>query len=198
MPYIHSQQKPEMVFQPGYLMQIGASTRQEQGAEVCELTGLQGLERFYAEGAPVVERCLSVGVPCAIALLDVDHLHRVSGLHGQDLADRVLAAVGDHLRGISGSHLTARLGEEEFGILLVGLDGESADHLCEALCRAIASTVIGVDGVEISITVSIGLAEIYGPETFDNYLNAAEQFLFMAKNSGRNRVFSDHVIAGMV
>jgi len=47
---------------------------------------------------------------------------------------------------------------------------------------------------EFSITVSIGLAEVCGPETFDNYLNAAEQFLFMAKSYGRNQVFSDYTI----
>jgi PleD family two-component response regulator len=40
----------------------------------------------------------------------------------------------------------------------------------------------------------MGVAEVFAEETFDNYLNAADQFLYMAKNSGRNRVFSDYSI----
>jgi diguanylate cyclase (GGDEF)-like protein len=197
VPYIHSQQKREMGLPPGYLIHAAAMA-QDVRRETCSLTGLPGLERFYAEGAPVVERCLSHGVPCAVALLDIDHFHRVSALHGQAVADTVLAAVGGHLRKVADCHFAARMGDEEFGILLMGLDGEGAARLCETLRQAIASTVLSFGDVQIPVTVSVGLAEVYGPETFDNYLNAAEQFLFMAKNNGRNQVFSDRIIANMV
>jgi PleD family two-component response regulator len=44
------------------------------------------------------------------------------------------------------------------------------------------------------VTISMGLANITGSETFDNYLNAADQYLYLAKHSGRNRVFSDYQV----
>ncbi len=197
MPYIHSQQRPVTGLPPVYPNHSSAKSQGGRSRGTCPMTGLPGLERFYTEGEPVVARCLSHGVACAVALLDIDHFHRVSALHGQAVAETVLAAVGGHLRKVADCHFAARLGDEEFGLLLVGLDGESAARLCETLRQAIASTVLSFGDVEIAVTVSIGLAEVYGLETFDNYLNAAEQFLFMAKNSGRNQV-SDHIIATIV
>ena len=50
---------------------------------------------------------------------------------------------------------------------------------------------VNADDEELSVTVSIGVAEIAGYEAFENYLNAADQFLYMAKHKGRNQVYSD-------
>ena len=55
----------------------------------------------------------------------------------------------------------------------------------------IARAKVTADGEELSITMSIGLATIEGPESFDNYLHAADQFLYMAKHDGRNRIVSE-------
>ena len=54
---------------------------------------------------------------------------------------------------------------------------------------------IKTDDGDVKVTVSIGLAEIADKESFDNYLNAADQFLYMAKSAGRNRVFSEADLA---
>jgi len=88
-------------------------------------------------------------------------------------------------------HLLARLGGEEFGVLFNGLDVPAANVFCETLRAEIAEAKILADDEELSITVSIGLARIEGPEAFDNYLNAADQFLYMAKYDGRNRIVSE-------
>ena len=52
-----------------------------------------------------------------------------------------------------------------------------------------------MDDEDISVTISMGLASISDAETFDNYLNAADQYLYLAKHSGRNRVFSDYQVS---
>jgi PleD family two-component response regulator len=91
--------------------------------------------------------------------------------------------------------LVARLGEQVFGLLVVGLDPAQSTQFCEQIRADVAEMRVCTGDGETFITVSVGLAEIYGLETFDNYLNAAEQFLFMSKSYGRNRVFSDHTIA---
>jgi diguanylate cyclase (GGDEF)-like protein len=55
---------------------------------------------------------------------------------------------------------------------------------------------VTADDEDLSVTISIGVAEISAHETFDNYLNAADQFLYMAKHKGRNLVYSDTKLTG--
>ena len=55
----------------------------------------------------------------------------------------------------------------------------------------LATLKVNADDQDLSVTVSIGVAEIAGYESFENYLNAADQVLYMAKHKGRNQVYSD-------
>jgi diguanylate cyclase (GGDEF)-like protein len=169
-----------------------------QGGEDCPLTRLDGLGSFYRRGIPIVEKCLADGVPCAMALLAVDHFHRLGEIRGRDASDAALKMIAQHLRHFGYPHLSARLAEDEFALLLVGQDGDAAAATCERFRQAIASDTISTTGGSVALTVSIGVAEVYGSETFDNYLNAAEQFLFMAQNNGRNQVLSDHSMVGVM
>ncbi|CDZ35498.1 Mll1446 protein [Neorhizobium galegae bv. officinalis] len=160
------------------------------------LTGFASLKEFYRLGEPLVRKSLAEGIACAVAILDIDHFRRLNAVHCEETVAQVLkttaARLGYACRG--SRHFLARLGDEEFGMLLVGLDVAAATEFCEKLRLDIAGIRIVTGDVDFSMTVSIGLAEVCGPETFDNYLNAAEQFLFMAKSHGRNRVLSDYTI----
>ncbi|MCJ9749875.1 GGDEF domain-containing protein [Neorhizobium sp. BETTINA12A] len=160
------------------------------------LTGFANLREFYRLGSPLVGTCLSEGTSCAVAIVDIDHFRRLNDTHCEEVIAQVLKAIAAKLDVAcsGGRHLLARLDDEEFGLLLVGFDGAAATDFCEKLRLEIAGMRIASGDNDFSITVSIGLAEVYGPETFDNYLNAAEQFLFMAKSFGRNQVFSDHTV----
>lgn len=55
---------------------------------------------------------------------------------------------------------------------------------------------MALDDVALSVTISIGLAEIVGRESFNNYLAAADQLLYLAKSYGRNRVYSETMLSG--
>ncbi|WP_117192639.1 GGDEF domain-containing protein [Rhizobium terrae] len=160
------------------------------------LTGFPNLKEFYRLGPPMIAECLTEETPCAVAIIDIDHFRRLNDSHSEEMVGRVLKAIAGKLSAACAGrrHLLARLGDEEFGLMVVGLDGASATALCEKLRLEIAAMRMEGGNTDFSITVSIGLADVYGPENFDNYLNAAEQFLFMAKNYGRNQVFSDHTI----
>ncbi len=160
------------------------------------LTGFANLKEFYRVGPPLVEACLSEGTTCAVAIVDIDHFRRLNDTHCEETVAEILRATAARLAAACNGdrHLPARLDDEEFGLLLVGLDGEAATDFCEKLKLEIAGMRFNSGDSDFSITVSIGLAEVCGPETFDNYLNAAEQFLFMAKSYGRNQVFSDYTI----
>lgn len=164
------------------------------------LTGLYNRRHFYDVGPGMVSESLDSGVPCAVAMLDIDHFKRLNDTWGHEIGDRVLKAVASRLASlVSGSpYLLCRIGGEEFALLLVGLDGEAATAFCEKIRFELAGAAIATDDEELSITVSIGVAEVKGLESFDNYLNAADQFLYMAKHRGRNQVFSDHRMAETV
>ncbi|WP_105430273.1 GGDEF domain-containing protein [Neorhizobium sp. T6_25] len=160
------------------------------------LTGFASLKEFYRLGEPLVRKSLAEGIACAVAIVDIDHFRRLNAVHCEETVAQVLkttaARLGYACRG--SRHFLARLGDEDFGMLLVGLDVAAATEFCEKLRLDIAGIRIVSGDADFSMTVSIGLAEVCGPETFDNYLNAAEQFLFMAKSHGRNRVLSDYTI----
>ena len=128
----------------------------------------------------------------SIAILDLDHFKRLNDTYGHEVGDVVLKVVSRRLKTkIAGRHLLARLGGEEFGIIFQGLELDAAVDYCDELREDLSASPIDADGEPLTITVSVGLAAIAGKETFDNYLNAADQFLYMAKHAGRNRTFSE-------
>ncbi len=155
------------------------------------------IEDFYRLGEPIVSDCIEGERACSIAIVDIDRLFRISELHGSECAAHVLSEFGSNLLHLSADleMSVAHLGLDQFGLLLVGQDVALATENFDRLRQELAMRAIGWKGEMFNITVSIGVAEIHGMETFDNYLNAAEQFLFMAKMSGRNQVISDHTFS---
>ena len=134
-----------------------------------------------------------------MAMLDIDHFKKLNDTYGHEIGDRVLKAVATRLSHMieDTDHLLARLGGEEFGILLAGLDSEAASRFCEQVRQSIAELHVALDDTDLTVTASIGVAEVGGIENFSNYLNAADQFLYLAKRYGRNRVYSDNTLLKM-
>ena len=161
------------------------------------LTDLLNRRYFFDRGPKMVDICLRQSMPVSAALLDIDHFKRLNDNHGHEIGDLVLKAVSRKILQLVGEkqHLPARIGGEEFAILFTNLDIEAAYEFCERIRTEIANIKVVVDDEDISVTISMGLASISDAETFDNYLNAADQYLYLAKHSGRNRVFSDYQVA---
>jgi diguanylate cyclase (GGDEF)-like protein len=89
--------------------------------------------------------------------------------------------------------LAARIGGEEFGVVLEGLDGAAAAARAEGFRRALAAQPLLVDGLEHRVTISIGWAE-FEPARYpdlDGFYRAADRALYRAKREGRNRVCED-------
>jgi diguanylate cyclase (GGDEF)-like protein len=160
------------------------------------LTDLLNRRYFFDRGPKIVSLCLRQIEPTAMALIDIDHFKKLNDNYGHEIGDVVLKAVAKKLCTLVGErpHLVARLGGEEFGVLFAGMNIEAAYQYCERIRSEVSRVRIVVDDEEISVTVSIGLANITAAENFDNYLNAADQYLYLAKHSGRNRVFSDYQV----
>ena len=161
------------------------------------LTDLFNRRYFFDRGPKMVDICLRQSMPVCTALLDIDHFKRLNDTHGHEIGDIVLKAVSRKILQLVGEkqHLPARIGGEEFAILFTNLDIQAAYEFCERIRIEIAAIKVVVDDEDLSVTISMGLASISDAETFDNYLNAADQYLYLAKHSGRNRVFSDYQVA---
>ena len=126
------------------------------------------------------------GEQLGVAVVDIDHFKRFNDEHGHQAGDRVLHAVAttlrDHLR--SGD-VIARYGGEEFVMVLHHAPPEAAEKAADRLRRTIER--LCVEGVP-PVTISVGVATIRSSDTPESMIARADEALYEAKRSGRNRV----------
>lgn len=156
-------------------------------ADLDSLTGLANRRRFRVALAREVERWRRYRVPCALLMLDIDHLKSVNDKYGHPVGDTVIRQIAQTLREVSRDNDTAaRLGGEEFALLLAGVDLDRAVSAAERLRSVLGSK--RVDGVG-HVTVSIGVAGCPENATSERALySASDDALYVSKNSGRDRV----------
>jgi diguanylate cyclase (GGDEF)-like protein len=130
----------------------------------------------------------------ALLMMDLDDFKATNDRHGHIAGDTVLRHVSDVVRShIRVEDVFARFGGEEFVVVTRGDGVENAAQLAERLRSAVASTSVEFDGVRISVTISIGVAEIAEvphPATPTRLLERADARLYRAKVEGRDRVVS--------
>jgi diguanylate cyclase len=174
------------------VQQVGVLTEQLERAQsealLDPLTGLKnrrGLERAVQEITGSLDEA-------ALLVIDVDHFKLINDTHGHLLGDRVLRAIGQILQAnIKGRDIAARLGGEEFAVLLLGTSSQGAQVLAEQIRLAVArGRIRRIDGTELAgaITVSIGIASARAGEDFDALLARTDAALYRAKRDGRNLV----------
>ena len=139
----------------------------------------------------------------SVLMLDLDHFKQVNDTHGHAAGDAVLQEMARRWSGlIRGSDLLARLGGEEFCLLLPNTTSRQARQVAEKLRQACAASPVewssGEMQQQLAVTVSIGLAgsEPSGAIDLNALLNDADQALYEAKRSGRNRVVAKSGAAG--
>ncbi|GAA0628543.1 GGDEF domain-containing protein [Thalassospira tepidiphila] len=177
------------IIQYGYLAATGvvlAGLAQEawRMAFVDDLTGLPGRR---ALGHAMAE----LGNQYAIAMLDVDHFKKFNDTYGHDVGDIVLKKVARELARVGGGGKAYRYGGEEFAVLFAGRSSERAAEPLDALRKRIAENKITPPekNKSVSVTISVGVCE-RDEDTTDPWavLKSADQKLYQAKQSGRNRV----------
>jgi diguanylate cyclase (GGDEF)-like protein len=125
----------------------------------------------------------------SLVLVDLDLLRDVNNTHGHRAGDAVIAAVGRILSSSSrSSDAVARLGGEEFALLLPDTDLKTATMVGERLREMVAGTRIDTPSGPLAVTVSCGVATRVGTETMEALFDRADTALYDAKNGGRNRV----------
>jgi diguanylate cyclase (GGDEF)-like protein/PAS domain S-box-containing protein len=159
-------------------------------ATVDELTELANRRQFFDRGRRMLERARRSGRPVALLLFDLDHFKQINDTFGHAAGDLVLRRVAAACREVLRSgDLVARLGGEEFAVLLDGADAVEAELVAERLREAIAGLDIAVRGRRMPVTASLGVAlPAPGREDLEACLAAADRALYRAKRAGRNRV----------
>ncbi len=163
--------------------------RLEQLAMTDELTGLANRRAFFATADRELRKSRRHASPLAFAMLDIDHFKEVNDLHGHDSGDAILKLVSRVVRSqVRDVDLPARLGGEEFGILLPDTRIEDAARSAERLRAAIAGASCLHRGVELRVTASLGVAALGDGQDLDALMRAADGAMYRAKAAGRNRV----------
>lgn len=125
----------------------------------------------------------------AMLIADIDFFKNVNDTHGHLAGDQVLASVGVLLQELSRqSDIAVRYGGEEFALFLPLTDLDSAMQAAERIRAAVESTPIDVDGTDLQITVSLGVATHFPEESIDDVFRRADAALYAAKEGGRNQV----------
>lgn len=156
-------------------------------ADLDSLTGLANRRRFRVALAREVERWRRYRIPCALLMIDIDHLKQINDRFGHPAGDLVIRQIAQTLKEVSRDNDTAaRLGGEEFSLLLAGVDLERAAAAANRLRTVLSGK--RVEGVG-AVTVSIGVAGCPENATSERTLySASDRALYVSKNSGRDRV----------
>lgn len=160
------------------------------------LTGLHNRRYALPQLERIAERARETGCSFAVMVADLDHFKRINDHYGHAAGDAVLVETARRLRGrLRGEDLLARIGGEEFLIVMPGTSLGEAQATAARLCHAVSGRGFEAPGHAhpLKVTVSIGLA--IGPSDrsgrilpAETLLAEADQALYSAKTRGRNRV----------
>lgn len=153
------------------------------------LTGLNNRQGFFELGPECLRRD---GEKASHALLafDLDHFKAINDTHGHDVGDQVLKLFAGIARDAAGQKaVCARLGGEEFALLLPGASVDEARKIAEAITWRFTEAAARSDGLAMAATVSVGLVETIADRVdLCELLAAADRALYKAKLLGRNRI----------
>ncbi|HWP19471.1 MAG TPA: GGDEF domain-containing protein [Burkholderiaceae bacterium] len=159
------------------------------------LTGALNRRGFEIASARLTTLAARMGQPVALLMLDLDHFKRVNDTHGHQVGDRVLCALSQLVhRAKRETDVFARLGGEEFCLVLPGTDVPGAKVFADRLRRSFEALEIDTGRSFVSCTMSIGVAYASprvlaeGRHDVVDLLRQADDALYEAKRAGRNRI----------
>jgi len=164
-----------------------AKEKAEAMALIDELSNLNNRRAFYEKGKVLVDDCQRNNENLSIILMDIDDFKKVNDTLGHAAGDAVLVQVGSRLKqSTRNADLCARVGGEEFGIIVKTSGSSGTVHLAEKLRKEISETPFIFNNKDISLSASFGVAE--GKSDLDTLFNRADTAMYKAKQEGRNRV----------
>ncbi|MGZ8362544.1 MAG: PleD family two-component system response regulator [Caulobacteraceae bacterium] len=166
-----------------------------EAAVTDQLTGLHNRRYMTGQLAALVDRTVAGGEPVAVLMLDIDHFKKINDSFGHDVGDEVLREFAVRLASnVRAIDLPCRFGGEEFVVVMPGAPLDAAERVAERIRMHIGGAPMRVAGGKevLTVTISIGVAAVASgkSDTPDGLLKRADQALYEAKTSGRNKVIS--------
>ena len=164
-----------------------SAARHRRDARTDALTGLLNRRALFDEF-----HARRIGAFTVVCAFDLDDFKVINDRYGHAAGDAVIHAFADVLRDFVGEHgCAARLGGEEFAVVLSRLSQETAEELVESIRGAFAARPIHTESGAIRATVSVGLAcGAADGSRFEDVLRAADKAMYVAKRRGRNRIIA--------
>ncbi|MFO7813407.1 MAG: sensor domain-containing diguanylate cyclase [Pelovirga sp.] len=154
------------------------------------LTGIANRRAFERALAGMHQRALRRESPFSLIICDIDLFKKINDTCGHPFGDLVIRQVAMEMKAVVRTgDLAARIGGEEFAVLLEDTDRKGAAEVAERLRERIEKKQLHHQGVRWPVTISIGVAAFPGDTgDLEKLINYADQALYQAKKSGRNRI----------
>ncbi len=173
-----------------YLQEMKTQTYAKLSEEDA-LTGIYNRRAFIKKLQLHINKSEYQSVPFSLLLLDIDHFKKINDTYGHDTGDYILQsfseAIKTHIR--EGNDIFARVGGEEFALLLPDTLHDTACSIAKKLIETIASIDFKKEDSTLNITISIGVASYSKGSSAESLIQEADKLLYKAKNEGRNRAF---------
>ncbi|QIR15635.1 GGDEF domain-containing protein [Shewanella aestuarii] len=155
------------------------------------LTNLYNRRYFFENAVNILLMANRENQPVALLMLDIDHFKKINDTYGHQAGDQALISVSQNIQALMRkSDILARVGGEEFAILLPNTSLDGAKLIAEKIRLNIANQPIVMDDIRIDMQLSIGVAELNDDNpTMEKLYMRADKHLYLAKQNGRNQCY---------
>ncbi len=162
-------------------------------AYIDSLTKVFNRRAFEEFGVELIERFIAMGRKISVLMIDIDNFKEINDTYGHPVGDKVLEEVGTLIRdALRETDIVFRYGGEEFIAILPNTALEGALRAGENVRRRLESHTFRIDGREIRLTVSVGVAQVQeGDRSAKDVIERADKALYIAKKTGKNRVSAE-------
>lgn len=169
---------------------LATKSKLQRLASTDYLTGIYNRREFNKLAEKELHRCKRNGLNATLLLLDLDHFKAINDTYGHAGGDSVLVGFTDRIKVELRSYdIFARIGGEEFAILLPEVSEDNAVDIAQRCLKKISEVPFYFEGEDIQVSVSIGMSESSNKlKSLDQVLNSADKRLYQAKQSGRNQL----------
>ncbi len=158
-------------------------------ARIDALTGIPNRASFNERLDEFIGHLERTSLVFTLMLLDIDHFKRINDTHGHVNGDRILRGVAEKISAaVRANDFAARYGGEEFAVIFPGTTQHEAMAVAERMRQEIAKTNFRLDGENIKMTLSGGMAECEKGMSADRIVSVADGALYQAKKGGRNQI----------
>jgi diguanylate cyclase len=162
--------------------------QEKSGARLDPLTRVANRKSFDERFAQEIAQRTDGGLAAAMLLWDIDDFKVINDSYGHRAGDRVLKTVANcFVSGLRSEDFVARIGGEEFVILLTGLQPETALRIANELRAAVEALRFHFRGTPVRVTASCGITELRRGDTPGTAFDRADAALYRAKHAGKNQ-----------